>query len=291
MNKSCLLLLLLGVGMIANSIAAPPQVTLTVTVQGEGTVTSVPAGIDCREGTAGCSENFKKSSTVTLMAEADPDSTFLGWTDSDVCGGTDPVCVTKVTNPAFVTALFDSASAVYPAPIPQTGQTSCWDGAGNSVPCLNTGQDGDRQAGVSEPNPRFTTNGDGTVTDNYTGLTWLQDATCLGGLWEAALIQANNLSDGQCGLTDGSLPGDWRLPNVKELESLIDYQVGGWPADHPFIGYSGTVTYWSSTTDPTQPNLAYTGKTLHTSDSAGRERTRLDKILVSARTLPVKGPE
>ncbi len=43
-----------------------------------------------------------------------------------------------------------------------------------------TGDDGDYQAGVPVPNPRFTDNGDGTVTDNLTGLTWLKNASCLG---------------------------------------------------------------------------------------------------------------
>ena len=31
------------------------------------------------------------------------------------------------------------------------------------------------------------------------------------------------LKSGQCGLTDGSVAGNWRLPNVKELQSLIDF--------------------------------------------------------------------
>ena len=257
MNKSRLLLLLLDVGMIANSIAAPPQVTLTVTVQGEGTVTSVPAGIDCREGTAGCSENFKKSSTVTLMAEADPDSTFLGWTDSDACGGTDPECVTKVTNPTFVTAIFDTAVVSPIAPVLQTGQTLCWDAAYDQTSCAGTGQDGEYQAGTPQPTPRFVSNDDGTVTDIVTGLTWLQRPECLNQLtWIEALAAANNLANGQCNLTDGSLPGDWRLPNFRELQSLSSSDaetkpIGSDITQSPFIyvfGDScGTSRYWSST--------------------------------------------
>ncbi len=38
-----------------------------------------------------------------------------------------------------------------------------------------------------------------------------------------ALTESNTLNSGECGLTDGSDVGDWRLPNVKELQSLIDY--------------------------------------------------------------------
>ena len=55
-----------------------------------------------------------------------------------------------------------SASIVWaaPAPVPKTGLTSSY----------LTGDDGDLQKGVPSPNPRFTNNGDGTVTDNLTGL-------------------------------------------------------------------------------------------------------------------------
>ena len=86
-----------------------------------------------------------------------------------------------------------------------------------------TGDDGHYQAGVPVPNPRFTDNGDGTVTDNLTRLTWLKDAGCLGQqTWADALPLANTLADGNvaCGLADGSAEGDWRLPNRNELASL-----------------------------------------------------------------------
>lgn len=38
------------------------------------------------------------------------------------------------------------------------------------------------------------------------------------------MSDANTLADGACGLTDGSVAGDWRLPNVRELYSLIHLQ-------------------------------------------------------------------
>jgi hypothetical protein len=95
------------------------------------------------------------------------------------------------------------------------------------------GDDGDLQMGVSWPKPRFTDNGDGTVTDNLTGLIWLQDANCFEGgrIWTDALVVSNAQFDGcticggtegDCGLSDGSVAGDWRLPNRFELESLLD---------------------------------------------------------------------
>ena len=169
--------------------------------------------------------------------------------------------------------------------VPKTGQTACWGAFGGPpIDCDDTGQDGDIQAGVMPPDPRFTINvnevddngvgggvpdngicdGDescnGTVTDHLTGLIWLLDANCndLGlngdgsGLWQEALDAANGLADGVCGLDDGSIAGDWRLPNVRELQSLIDYDnsAPALPTGHPFfnIPFSFVIRYWSSTT-------------------------------------------
>lgn len=126
------------------------------------------------------------------------------------------------------------------SPVPQTGQTLCY----------GIGDDGDCQAGVS-CDPRFTDIGDGTVRDNLTGLIWLQDANCFGiRLWATALADANTLADGFCGLTDGSVAGDWRLPNVREMHSLVDYG-NSFPAlhtSHPFIGVESS-PYWTSSSN------------------------------------------
>jgi hypothetical protein len=96
----------------------------------------------------------------------------------------------------------------------------------------------------------FEDNGDGTVTDNLTGLVWLKNADCLGFVsWANALTKANGLASGSCGLTDGSSAGDWRLPNLNELRSLFDPGLSPLylPAGHPFTDVKGR-TYWSSTT-------------------------------------------
>ena len=88
------------------------------------------------------------------------------------------------------------------------------------------------------------------MTDHLTGLVWLRDAACITNLnWAAAIDAANSLGDGDCSLTDFSEPGDWRLPNVKELLSLVDYGnvAPALPADHPFLGVLYN-RYWSATT-------------------------------------------
>ncbi len=127
-----------------------------------------------------------------------------------------------------------------PAELWKTGQTTSY----------ATGDDGDLERGVAWPSPRFTDNGDGTVTDNLTGLIWLQNANCFGTrTWANALTDANTLNSGECGLSDGSAEGDWRLPNRKELRSLIDYSQYdlALPSGHPFNNVQSTY-YWSSST-------------------------------------------
>jgi hypothetical protein len=144
------------------------------------------------------------------------------------------------------------------APVPKTGQTTS----------AETGDDGDLQRGVAWPNPRFTDHGDGTVTDNLTGLIWLKNANCFGTRsWANALADANGLASGSCGLTDGSGAGDWRLPNVRELYSLIDLGfwnlalpdtagTNKWQEGDPFTGVEGNY-YWSATSVAQDPSLAW----------------------------------
>ncbi len=153
--------------------------------------------------------------------------------------------------------------------LPRTGQNACYDPGGSVVPCAGPGQDGDKQVGAAWPSPRFTDNGDGTVTDGLTGLIWLKDANCTdaaggiersGGLldWPSALAWCNKLANGKCGLSDNSVAGDWRLPNIVELRSLIDYSRHdpALSAGHPFYKVQPT-WYWSSTTNPVTTTGAY----------------------------------
>jgi len=110
---------------------------------------------------------------------------------------------------------------------------------------------------VAWPSPRFTDNGDGTVTDNLTALIWLKNANCPSARnWSTALSDVTQLNtDGtmnsnDCGDTSnsGSHQTDWRLPNVRELFSLIDLSDYN-PAlpSSPFTGVQSN-KYWSSTT-------------------------------------------
>ena len=134
--------------------------------------------------------------------------------------------------------------------IPKTGQTTQY----------AAGDDGASENGVAWPNPRFTINDDGTVTDNLTGLIWLKNANCWGKVnWTTALSNAADLANGACGLTDGSAAGDWRLPSRFELRSLVHpgYYVPAVPntagtgqcgPGDPFDSLKNDDLYWTSTT-------------------------------------------
>lgn len=146
------------------------------------------------------------------------------------------------------------------APVLATGQKRCWDADGTPVDCAGSGQDGAYQAGVAFPDRRYTDHGDGTVTDHRTGLVWMRDANAFGQLpWLEAVAQPRQLADGVHGLSDGSRPGDWRLPNINELQSLLDLDSDRGPAlpdHHPFLHLEAS-NYWSSTSVAPAPALGW----------------------------------
>jgi hypothetical protein len=158
------------------------------------------------------------------------------------------------------------------APVPQTGQTII----------SQAGDDGDIQAGVVPPSPRFTDNGDGTITDNLTRLIWLQEVNCFEAEnWFNALTDANTLNSGECGLTDGSVEGDWRLPNIRELMSLIDYGMRLPASSFPGIE---TSSYWTSTSSPAALHGPW-----NVSFEDGEPHQIGKPLLTAAFVLPVRG--
>lgn len=96
-------------------------------------------------------------------------------------------------------------------------------------------------------------NGDGTITDNATGLMWQQTDDGEARDWQEALAYAE--SSTQAGYSD------WRLPNAKELQSIVDYsrspESSQSPAINPLFeccvigksdGDNQYPYYWTSTT-------------------------------------------
>jgi hypothetical protein len=92
----------------------------------------------------------------------------------------------------------------------------------------------------------FTDNGNGTITDNLTQLVWQKVPNPNIFSWEQAIAYAEGLSFANF--------TDWRLPNIKELQSLNDESVSNPSVNSAFFGSLGVHNYWSSTT--LKPNTA-----------------------------------
>lgn len=142
---------------------------------------------------------------------------------------------------------FSAHAATPPALVSQTGQATCYGPAGTVViGCFGTGQDGDTATGTAWPEPRFTKNGDLTITDTLTGLVWVSDANSSGGpkTWQEALDYIKALNRG-----NHLGRSDWRLPNVNELESLVNKQLNlaEWLQAQGFRNLQVDY-YWTSTT-------------------------------------------
>lgn len=86
----------------------------------------------------------------------------------------------------------------------------------------------------------FTDNGDGTITDNLTQLIWQKNPSLTPMTWEQSLVYAENLA--LAGFTD------WRLPNIKELQSLNDESIINPSVNTQYFPTIGVKNYWSSTT-------------------------------------------
>jgi len=133
--------------------------------------------------------------------------------------------------------------------LPATGQVTSY----------YPGDDGELQAGVPIPADRFTDNGDGSITDSFTGFMWVKDGNLIASRdpsfdqdrtpgdgdinWTTALDYIDKLN------TENYLGhNDWRMPNCLELQSLLNLENDSLtlPGDHPFTSLKKG--YWSSTT-------------------------------------------
>ncbi len=141
----------------------------------------------------------------------------------------------------------------------RSGQTSCYNIAGSSIPCAGTGQDGEFQNGAARS---FTDSGDGTVTDNTTGLMWekLSDEGDVHDR-DAFYTWDDAFASKVATLNSGNFAGhnDWRLPNLLELHTLVNLGEFN-PATFSVFNTACTTgcaattcsctwtTYWSATT-------------------------------------------
>jgi hypothetical protein len=179
----------------------------------------------------------------------------------------------------FILAVRADASNVQ---LPATGQKVSY----------ATGDDGALQRGVVWPAQRFTDVGNGMVSDNLTGLVWTKDANLVQSrdpgyagnpsgyvTWQQALAYVAKLNaENYLGHSD------WRLPNRKEMRSLVDYSRNGpaLPAGTPFTNVQ-VYWYWSSSTDADLPSSGWIVDML---DGGVFE---LSKSLASGFVWPVRG--
>lgn len=137
--------------------------------------------------------------------------------------------------------------------LPRSGQQTCYDESGNVIQCPGSGQDASLQSGAQWPAMRFVEQHQGFL-DRVTGLEWTSMAHCSSTTtsWESALKTIQSMNADR---THGN--GDWRLPNIRELESLCDMESHSpaLPVGHPFRGVRES--YWSSTTSTYDPRYAW----------------------------------
>lgn len=145
---------------------------------------------------------------------------------------------------------FQCQAEIISNPVLETGQTNCYNTAGQAIECDSAdwpGQDGAYLTGCPMEG-RFVNNGDGTVTDNCTGLMWQQTRAPGGYNWQEALKYCDSLE-----LAEHS---DWRLPSIRELHSILDYGRFD-PAIDAAFDADTIEWYWTSTTYEGDATLAW----------------------------------
>ena len=117
-----------------------------------------------------------------------------------------------------------------------------------------TGQSTDRYAlavhGVQwGSSDDFNDNGDGTITDNDTGLMWQKEPAPGSYTWEQALSYCEDL--------ELAAYTDWRLPTAKELQSIVDYSTVYPAVDDTYFPETGSSIYWVSTSNADSPSSVW----------------------------------
>jgi hypothetical protein len=239
---------------------------------------------------------------------------------------------------AFLQACTDKASSWTAGSLASTlvferfaasGQTTCWLGGNDSTnptpaACAGTGQDGQHTAGATLA---YVDNGDGTITDSNSGLMWekksddgsLHDkdtfypwvSTCTGdGTTWCTRDNDCTVPGGACSGTtifewvdqvnaaSFAMHDDWRVPNVRELASLVNYE-HSYPAPPVSVEFNNgcgvdssgnpgcTVTtcsctvptgYWSSSTVGGIPQNAYVVSFIYGAVGYGGKTNSVDSV-------------
>ena len=193
-------LLLLGVGVAVGRFEGGASPAEAVRAQGGGV-----ASCAAKNGDVNGDGNVDLSDPVTILGNL-----FLG-------------------NPTELLPLCASSSA---QGLPDTGQTQCFDCDGISrcnvaLPLDSPlfSQDSKVDTGCPNDANRFTDHGDGTVTDNCTGLMWQKESFDVNDDGNIDTSDQLEWCDALAHCAHLTFAGhnDWRLPNVRELQSIMDY--------------------------------------------------------------------
>jgi len=210
---------------VISSLTANPT---SVSPSGDSTITCTASDPDGDTLTYSWSKTggtiSGSGSQVTWTAPSSEGTYTITCTADDGNGGTDQESVSITVSAADLTHQ-----------LPDTGQTTSYTDT--------FGEDHDYQPSATQMS--YTDNGDGTITDNKTGLMWLKEgnypfngATSTG-TWEQALTYCEGLS--YAGYSD------WRLPNRRELFSIVKFE-GAAPLINTTYFLNTQGCYWTSTT-------------------------------------------
>ena len=128
--------------------------------------------------------------------------------------------------------------------LPKTGQTVVYE----------TGDNGTYQVGITWPASRFTVNDD-TIVDNLTGLMWEKSQSTESFTWADVFTRVSAVNTAELGGYN-----DWRVPNRKELMSLVHYGIDnplGWLGLQGFANLQHIKPYWTSTTQTNSADNAW----------------------------------
>jgi hypothetical protein len=179
------------------------------------------------------------SATTTVVRAGSYPATNLATVDPDLAAEN----IAKDVAIFGVTGTLASGGGAGVIRIPRTGQTASF----------ATGDDGNLQKGLAWPSPRFTDNGNGTMTDQLTELVWVKAPHALPG--NSGAIRWTNAVD-LCNALVYAGHDDWRLPNLVEIESLRNMGaavLSTWLNSQGFSGIQPDM-YWSSSELAGSPN-------------------------------------
>lgn len=242
-----------GVTDLAGNAMAAPYTWIFITAEPDLTPPAVSSTSPANNDT-GVAEN----TAITATFSEPMDATTVTSATFTVAGVTGTVTFSG-TKATFT----PSSNLAYSTTYTSTITTGVKDAAGNamvaaytwpfttsaSIKILDTGQTTSYTGTFGEDHdysinpPSYTDNGDGTITDNVTGLIWQKQVSIYPRPWNSAVTYCSNLT--LAGQTD------WRLPLRLELISIVDYGVYGPSINATY--FPGTISsyYWSSATSAT----------------------------------------